>query len=958
QSKAFGTYLRKQLASNHCIVLLDAWDEVPDIKQKRKLRKMISEFSSTYQGKVMLTSRIVGYDLTQPPLSNAMELELIAWDWSQIESFVNVWFEKDRQRAGTFLRKLKRHSQFRGLARIPLILNLLCQAYPGGELPNRRSDLYKTCLWGLLRDWHIYDKEHIGRYREDELSDAYISGLIEVWEQLSLQLYQNGGIQQFKEDNIRPILESLLNDLHRNRPCHELVNEKASPTSLLRRFKNDGILISTSSAESRQYRFIHLTFQEYLVAGALARRTDCLDIVMSHVYDPLWNHVMVLLGGTLDNPMPYVAALLRANQHDILCRPLLIVLAVISEAAHIMWPKNVIEMLTQQVLTIYFGRKCSYLLWMFEDVIKYLSIAERELITLLSKCEEDDIYFIARGLEKVGTEKAVPQLAQILKESEDHNVYEHVINAMRAIGGDHAAEMLIDVIQETHDDHKCLGALLALSSVDSEKAVPYLMTEIKKGEDVNWHIIDELISIGGEEVAASLNDILNDDISTAVRKNVIEVLGGIGGRKPLFILMQLIKTEVKFHLRLNIIEAIGCIGGETGVSALANLLYEEEDGRVWRKIVGELGKSKGIQAIEVLSKILEDDNEPWCHECAVEALGKIGDVHSTDVLFKTFGTTQNVPTRRAAAEAISRIDSDQARHAMAQVLEKDEKDDDVLINAVIAVDRVRAKHAFPSLLRIINNGEDSRNRSRAISLLGKIGDSTAHDALREFIEMDDQDEYDRLWAAEGLGVNANSQTIETLIKMMNTTEDEVIFSHIITLLGKKGCSRSIQELLQILRTSEEEITRERIIRILIENGYSQIESLLIDIMENDRDINLRRYAAESLGVVGRKPAIMALIQVLKSDVYFGVRAGAAKALGLIGDKEIVPNLSESLEKKGLSVECMVAEALRRICVGVCVSPNDCNLPDQVQKEFNALTDKLNFIAAQCDGTQGEYQFPI
>ena len=148
RSERFHTYLRGQLVSRKCTILLDAWDEVSDLDKRRRLRKLIHAFARKHSARMLLTSRIVGYDLTKPPLPNSKELELLAFDWSHIESFIQIWFGKDVWEAKQFLARLRDHPQFRGLARIPLMLTILCQACPRGDFPSRRSDLYRRCLRG------------------------------------------------------------------------------------------------------------------------------------------------------------------------------------------------------------------------------------------------------------------------------------------------------------------------------------------------------------------------------------------------------------------------------------------------------------------------------------------------------------------------------------------------------------------------------------------------------------------------------------------------------------------------------------------------------------------------------------------------------------------------------------------------------------------------------------------
>lgn len=108
--------------------------------------------------RLLLTSRTVSYDPAYLDIPDMQELELLAFDSPQTELFVSVWFGEDAQGASRCLAMLRQNAQVRGLARIPLMLTLLCHVYAEckkgqREFPGRRVELYDVCMRGLLRDW-------------------------------------------------------------------------------------------------------------------------------------------------------------------------------------------------------------------------------------------------------------------------------------------------------------------------------------------------------------------------------------------------------------------------------------------------------------------------------------------------------------------------------------------------------------------------------------------------------------------------------------------------------------------------------------------------------------------------------------------------------------------------------------------------------------------------------------
>src|SRR5262249_14665505 len=151
------------------------------------------------------------------------------------------WFAGDIGASEGLLAMLQQNPRMQGLARIPLMLTLICRGFQArresylprngdAELPGRRGELYELCLRGLLRDW----KEQKGR----SPSDAYVDAVLEVLAPAAYDLMAQGR-EQFTEGQLRDALRPHLGGLASG---HELRGRSA--TSLISELKRDGILIS------------------------------------------------------------------------------------------------------------------------------------------------------------------------------------------------------------------------------------------------------------------------------------------------------------------------------------------------------------------------------------------------------------------------------------------------------------------------------------------------------------------------------------------------------------------------------------------------------------------------------------------------------------------------------------------------------------------------------------------
>ena len=300
-SEAFRSFALKKIKSERCAILLDAWDEVLDNRQR--LGEWLFAFARHFpEPRLLMTSRIVGY--TECPIPDAQELELIAFDTPQVSDFAHIWF-KDNKLADQFMAMLDQNVAVRGLTRIPLMLTLACRAYQENQLtsprlrgaPTRRVDLYESCLRGLLRDW----KEEKQKY-EWEITDDELDAQLDLLQVVSYALFTEG-YQQFSASLLR---KKIIASLKKLDPWHDLYATK--PTTFIKNLKQDGILISAGADRHAPLLFLHRTFHEYLAARALAVRANeegwhtIAELMDQKAWLSSWQEVIILLTGQLDDP--------------------------------------------------------------------------------------------------------------------------------------------------------------------------------------------------------------------------------------------------------------------------------------------------------------------------------------------------------------------------------------------------------------------------------------------------------------------------------------------------------------------------------------------------------------------------------------------------------------------------------------------------------------------------------
>jgi HEAT repeat protein len=817
-SEAFCDYLRGQITSSHGVVLLDAWDEVSELDQRRKLKDRIRAFAQKYPTRILLTSRIVGYDLTQPPLPDGKELELLAFDWHQIEAFVQVWFP-DAQQTKQFLSKLRHHPQFKGLARIPLMLRLLCQTCPEGGFPKRRSELYRRCLRGLLLDWHQEDKDKYSRRQY-----AYVDLLFEALEVAAFELHIRGR-QQFRENELRSILESWLSDLHRQRPWHEFFTDNITCTDMIERFKDDGILVSATSGDEGELLFLHLTFQEYLAARALAKRADCIDLASKYLYNPAWNQVLIILGGVLEKPSPYIATLLRKNKEDLLCRPFTMAIQAAVEAGQRQLPIGLFNGIVEAVVSkclrsqllwssirlawpvlVYLPGTISYLIKALKDdnwMVRMHAIvalgkygSERAVLPLLEALQTEKPCLgqaAARALGRIGSEQAVESLVKALDDP-DSDVRHSIADALGAIGSECAIDPLLrayKVGKESDNSDLYCGALSAIGKIGTERCIQLLSEAVRNGTaDAMW----VLALIGTEKAFETILDELKDSDDPVFRAKAARSLYYARSERVVRALVEAL-NDPDNAVRRSATDVLGYIGSELAVMPLAGLL-NDRDVIIRPNAAVALGEIGSERAVEPLLRALNDCDR-WVRYDAAEALGKIGSKLALEPLLTILGD-QKAPVRAMAASSLGHIGSEQAVEALGNALK--DKADEVRFAAVGALGMIGNKKAEALLLEALHGKDQSVHRA-VVGALEEVGSKGKGAEETQIGALKDKDEFVRRLAANELGAIGSERAVLPLSESLKDRNIGVRWCAA-QALGRIGSELAILPLLETLKVPD------------------------------------------------------------------------------------------------------------------------------------------------------------
>lgn len=308
-----GALLGRALKQGSALLLLDGLDEVRDAGRRHLVVDRVRDFYSRHRkagtggNRFVLTSRIVGYREVRLAAEGLAEATLVDFDDEEIEAFLGKWTDalekavggatdvaraQAEQERGELLAAVRVNPGVRSLAANPLLLTILALMKRGGiALPDRRVELYKNYVETLLKHWNLA-RSLAGRSgREVDLVET-----MKVLEPLALWMHEvSPGVGLVKEGELQRKLESLCAGRGHADPAHAagvFLNDVRDHSSLL------------LSRGEHHYGFIHLTFQEYLAAVALARQARegtgaLVEALAPHVGEAPWHEVVLLTVGYL-----------------------------------------------------------------------------------------------------------------------------------------------------------------------------------------------------------------------------------------------------------------------------------------------------------------------------------------------------------------------------------------------------------------------------------------------------------------------------------------------------------------------------------------------------------------------------------------------------------------------------------------------------------------------------------
>ena len=160
QSAAPDGLVERLLLTGRALVIFDGLDELLDTSRRREVSDRVEQFCSAYPlTRVLVTSRVVGYDQAQLDVDQFTCYRLGGFGEDEVAEYVRKWFTVQENVSPAEAENesqafLMESAGAPDLRYNPLMLSLMCILYRGvGSLPRDRAGIYSRCAELLLGKW-------------------------------------------------------------------------------------------------------------------------------------------------------------------------------------------------------------------------------------------------------------------------------------------------------------------------------------------------------------------------------------------------------------------------------------------------------------------------------------------------------------------------------------------------------------------------------------------------------------------------------------------------------------------------------------------------------------------------------------------------------------------------------------------------------------------------------------
>ena len=299
------------LKEGRALIMLDGFDEVAENQRKTVSDWISRQIKNHPQAVFILTSRPAGYkDYSFNKLKTTMFVKPL--NLKQREQFVQRWYECQEiyaragrddpavkaganEKANDLIMQLAKRSELSDMAKNPLMLNMIAtfhRFYPGNELPQRRTELYREICQLQLGDRPVAKRIDMPLPPQE---------CQQILQKLALYMLQHN-YARIPGKELSEKLRTHLSSLEDSVKVEDFLDKVVKVSELL------------VEREPDEYEFSHLSFQNYLAATEI-KQGNKETLLFENWNKSSWEEPILLYASQI-NPSKLIRKLCEIGEPD------------------------------------------------------------------------------------------------------------------------------------------------------------------------------------------------------------------------------------------------------------------------------------------------------------------------------------------------------------------------------------------------------------------------------------------------------------------------------------------------------------------------------------------------------------------------------------------------------------------------------------------------------------------
>ena len=846
------------------VIIFDGLDEIFNSRDRQEVMRQIVGFKTQHsQVKVIVTSRIVGYDETILKNAGFAHFTLQDLEKEQVEIFIDRWYgialsdrpDEAEERRDKVMTCYKESASIRLLAGNPMLLTIMAIIGKHQELPRERWELYAHAASVLIQHWDVR------KQLEDE-NEKIDPDLIrereknELLRRLAYRMQKGArGLagNYIGEENI----QAEFRDYFQEKFAWESDRATKIANVIIEKFRSRNFILCLYGG-NYVYGFVHRAFLEYFCAFYFVHRLEkipnqSIENLLKEVYKPHWrdenwHEVMRLIcssvgEGYAGKIIDYLVEEVNPNwlKEDLSKQPINIALALecFGEIRDVSLASKSGEKLLEAIFSLFFDPRLPHNQFLRGDRVLFL---------------EDKILPTLKSIDLVAP-LLVTDWLRNFELIETSWKWERVF------------------LRDWAED---LGRFIGIVGSKIDNLYPIILSWLEYS-DRNYQILAVSALAEGwcdrEQIFPLLQQLARENIHQDVRNIAIDALGkNFSNRIETFpLLQQLAREDIHENIRRSAIYALAKNYGDRIETflLLQQLTGEDTHKNIRRSAIYALVENFGnrIETFHVLQQASEN-TDPYIRDSAINALIRNHTNRPETFPFLQQLASQDLSNEDVRRNVIKALAENYAQQSetlpFLQKLAREDTNKYVRSSAIYALaENFSARsETFPLLLQQAKEDTDRDARNYAINaLVEHYGDRAETFTFLQQLIREDIYSFIAGSAINALAKNYSdrAETFTFLQQLIREDRYSFIAGSAINALAENYRERSqtFTFLQQLAREDIDSFVRNYAIKAILEHFHQQPEilTLLIDKATTDKDAKIR-YSA-----------IFGLIEYFRDDSY-------------------------------------------------------------------------------------------